>query len=243
MLQKLDEHLGPVHAPQVGQRRVVLPHEKHPAAEPGMLPDKLIQTLQQRLTYRLGRLQMGGGAQKPCHHGEGRIQILFAAVKLHVVKAAVILGGGGLDGVVLRHVGLDDHLAGMLGAARPARHLGEQLEGALGGPVIGHVQRAVGQDSPHQGDLGKIQALGDHLGAHQHLPLPGAEGGQQPHVGVFIAGGVHIHAQDAHAGITPFDLLLHPLSAHAAGADISAAAMGTGIRHGAATYTRILMSR
>ena len=64
-------------------------------------------------------------------------------------QAIVILGGGALDGVVIRVDGLDQHDSGSLAAAGASAGLGEQLEGALGGAEIGEAEADVGAYDAH----------------------------------------------------------------------------------------------
>ena len=47
-------------------------------------------------------------------------------------------------------VGLDEHLGRASPSPGPARDLGQQAEGALGGAVVGEVQAGVGIDYSHE---------------------------------------------------------------------------------------------
>ena len=47
----------------------------------------------------------------------------------------------------------------------------EQLEGALGGAEVGHVQTEIGRHHAHQPHPGKVVPLGDQLRPHQDLSL------------------------------------------------------------------------
>ena len=67
--------------------------------------------------------------------------------------------GGGADGVVLWLKGLHDDRAAQRAAPGAPGDLGQDLEGALSGTVIGQVEGRLRQDHTHQGDQGQIQAF------------------------------------------------------------------------------------
>ena len=50
----------------------------------------------------------------------------------------------------------------------PAGQLGDELEGALFGPEVGHPEACVGVDDGGQCDPGEVVSLRDHLGADEH---------------------------------------------------------------------------
>ena len=50
----------------------------------------------------------------------------------------------------------------------PRRSPLQQIVGALPCSKIGELQRKVGIDHAHKRDPGKVEALGNHLGAQQH---------------------------------------------------------------------------
>ena len=176
----------------------------------------------------LRRLGGGGFHQQPRQNGEGRIQPRAALVELLLEEGAVVLPGGGEDHLVLRLVGLDDHLPRCFAPACAASHLGQQLKGALPGAVVGQVQRHVRSHHAHQRHLGKVQPLGDHLRSHQDAGATGAELVQQLLVSVLAGGGVNVHAHDAHMGEKLAQLLLHLLGTRAEIADVLAAALRAG---------------
>ena len=72
---------------------------------------------------------------------------------------------------MIRRAGLHQHFAGLLAAAGPSRHLHQELEGALGGAEVGQVQGHVGVEHADERDVRKIEALGDHLRAEEHVGL------------------------------------------------------------------------
>ena len=78
---------------------------------------------------------------------------------------------------MIGHVGLHNHLSGVLVPPRPAGDLGEELEGSFAAPVVGEAQRGVRRDDTHQRHVREVVTLGDHLGADEDLGLPPSEGG------------------------------------------------------------------
>ena len=118
----------------------------------------------------------------------------------------------------------------MLGPAGPAGHLGEQLEGALGGPEIGDLQAQVGVEDAHQGEHGEVVALGQHLGAHQDVHLAQFRG-QQPRLqGAPAQGGVPVQAQDPGGREQAAQLVLDLLGALPHPAQVLGAAVDADLR-------------
>jgi hypothetical protein len=72
----------------------------------------------------------------------------------------------GPDGVVGRRVGLNDDPAGERSPSGTAGDLRQELEGALGGPVVGQVQRRVGGDDRDERHARQVEPLGGELRAH-----------------------------------------------------------------------------
>ena len=72
----------------------------------------------------------------------------------------------------------------------------QQIVGALPCSKIGQLERKVGIDHAHERDLGKIEALGDHLGTQQHRAIGGIELLEQLFVCILAARGVGVHAND-----------------------------------------------
>jgi hypothetical protein len=70
---------------------------------------------------------------------------------------------------VVRVVGLDEHAPGLLATAGPAGDLHQQLRHAFRGTEVGAEQSAVRVQNPHQGDIGKMMALGEHLRTHEDV--------------------------------------------------------------------------
>ena len=113
-------------------------------------------------------------------HHTGRWGILHQLPVGHLlpVKALIILGCRASDCVMLRAVGLNHHFSRRLIPARPARRLGEQLEGALAGRIIFRIQGKVGRQHTHQRDFWEIMALDNHLCADQDIRFLVSEGRQ-----------------------------------------------------------------
>ena len=107
-------------------------------------------------------------------------------------------------------------------------YLGQHLEGPLGSPVIRQVQPHVCQHHAHQGDQGQVQALGEHLGADQHIGAVGAEVAQNDLVCAFLAGGLIIPAQGARLRQESLNFGFNLFGAGAVLADALAAALRAG---------------
>ena len=120
------------------------------------------------------------------------------------------------QGVVLRMARLDQHPAALGPPARAAGHLGEELEGSLGGAEIGQVEAGVGVHHADQRDVGEVEPLRDHLGADQEIHLAPLHRAEDPLVGPLGAGGVEVHARHPGAGIALRQQLLELLGPDAA---------------------------
>ena len=95
--------------------------------------------------------------------------------------------------------GLDDHAARLFAPPGPAGRLQQQLEGALGRPVIRQVQAEIRVGHDGQGHVRKMMALGEHLRAHQHGGLLARERAQDFLHAAGPAGAVAVQAQNARA--------------------------------------------
>ena len=95
---------------------------------------------------------------------QGRAQGQFPAEKTLII---VIPGRG--NAVMIRLVGLDYDPAWFFSPTGPAADLAEQLKGSFPGPEIRHAQAAVSPDNSHQSHVGKMMALGNHLGADEDI--------------------------------------------------------------------------
>ena len=96
--------------------------------------------------------------------------------------------------------GLDDDFAFEFTASGTSGDLGDELEGALAGAEIGDVEAEVGVEDSDEGDVGEMQALGDHLGADKDVDFLGFEFPEDVFEGVFAAHGIGIDAGEAGFG-------------------------------------------
>ena len=85
-------------------------------------------------------------------------------------------------------------------AAGAPGHLRQQLERAFAGAKVRHVQRQIGVNDADERDVGKMQALGDHLRADKNINLTGAKIAKHFAVIVFAFHDVRVHAFDASVG-------------------------------------------
>ena len=173
----------------------------------------------------VGVFGVGMGVSEPGEPGEGGIAILEAVSGLLAVEAVIVVGGDGADGVVLGVEGLDDDPPATRAPAGPTSHLGQHLEDSLSGAIVGEVDADVGAHYAHEGDLGKVEALGDHLGADQDVDLAGLELAKDLFVPTLVGGGVPVPAEGASPGESGAHLLLDALSACADVAEVGAAAL------------------
>ena len=133
---------------------------------------------------------------------------------------------------MFRHVGLDHHISRVRPPPGPPGGLGEQLKGSLPAGVIRGVEREVRCQHPHQGHLGKVMSLYDHLGPDEDVRLPRREGGEDLLVSPLARGGVHVHPQDSRPGKHGLCHLLRLLGPHPESGDVGGAAGRTPVRHG-----------
>ena len=144
--------------------------------------------------------------------------------------------GDGANDRILGQVGLDDDLAGAIAATCAARHLFQQVVGALPCAEVRQLEGEVGIDHAHERDLGKVEALGDHLGAQQHGAIGRIELLEQLFVRILAARGIGIHANNGDVlGKHLVQRVLDLLSAQThfcqvATATFGATARGRGIR-------------
>ena len=125
-------------------------------------------------------------------------------------------------------------------APGPAAGLHQQGEQALGRAEVAGEQGAVRVHRRHQGDVAEVVALGDHLGAYQHVHLAGMHLGQLGFQRALEAGAVGVDAHHLHgpavgppgAGQQLGQMLLQPLGAAPDGLDVHIAAGGAGAGHG-----------
>lgn len=95
---------------------------------------------------------------------------------------------------------MDEDFAFEFAASGAPGDLGEELEGALGGAEVGDVEADVGVEDTDEGDVGEVEAFGDHLGADEDVDFFRFEGEQGVAEGVFFAHDVGIDAGEAGFG-------------------------------------------
>ena len=106
---------------------------------------------------------------------------------------------------------LHDHLPLGLPSPCPTGDLRQQLEGSLTGAEVGSVQADVRIDDANKSHIGKIEPLGNHLGADENIDLAGAEFPEHLAIRSLPAHRVGIHSRDAGRRKKLPDRFLDPL--------------------------------
>ena len=146
--------------------------------------------------------------------------------------------------------GLQPHFAATAGlciAPGPASGLHQQAKQTFGCPEVARKQRTVRVDGRHQGNASEIMALGDHLGADQHIYCAVVHLGQLRRQCAFKPGGVGVNpgnphgfalwmqfrlcARSPHVREQLAQVLFKPFGTAAQRGDIGVAAGRTGARH------------
>ena len=138
--------------------------------------------------------------------------------------------------------GLHPHLAGRRlrrVAAGAAGGLHQQAEQALGRAEVAGEQGRVRVERGHQRDAAEVVALGDHLGAHQHVDVARVHARQLLLQRALEARAVGVHAGDAHrlaigllhVGQQVGQVFFQPFGAAAQRRDVDVAAGRAGARH------------
>src|SRR6185437_3044600 len=99
---------------------------------------------------------------------------------------------------------------------RPASHLTEELKATLRRAKVREVDADVGVDHADERHIWKIEALGDHLRAEQHVDLAAADPVENLGVRPLAARRVDVHARDARARKAVGEESLHLLGAESA---------------------------
>ena len=165
------------------------------------------------------------------HVAEGREVHLLAQLHFGFCKTIGIVPSGELDSRGLGIEGLDNNLAIQVTSPGAARHLGEQLEGALCGARVGDVQAQVCIQHAHQRHAGEVQPLGNHLGAQQNIGSVSAEIGQNIAQCVFARGDIGINALQPGLRETAAQHSLYLLGAVALQRDVCRVAIRAAGRH------------
>lgn len=133
--------------------------------------------------------------------GVGGIGTEVGAVFEFLFGVAIVVGmTGELDGRTVGGVGLDEDFTFDFAASGASGDLGEELEGAFGGAEVGEVEGEVGIENADEGDVGEVEAFGDHLGADEEVDFLGAEVAQGVAELVFAVHDVGVDAGDASGG-------------------------------------------
>src|SRR5882724_5482645 len=106
---------------------------------------------------------------------EGRVFQLLPELQFLFVETCEIVTAGVLNRRMEGSKRLDHDFTLDIPAPGPARHLSQQLKGALAGAEIRHMQRQVGINNSDERDVWKMQTLGDHLGSDQDIGLAGSK--------------------------------------------------------------------
>ena len=160
----------------------------------------LFQSLVEILQGELGEALVGGLGEEEGGVAEGGVLELGAEFEFLIGEAIVVVVPGELDGGGVRGESLDEDFAFHFAPAGAASDLGEELEGALTGAEVGNVEGEVGVEDAGEGDVGEIEAFGDHLGAEEDVDLAGFEGAECFADGTFLSGGVGVESGEAGFG-------------------------------------------
>ena len=123
---------------------------------------------------------------------------------------------GRADRVVPGRPRLHDDAAPERAPPRPARHLRQQLESALGGAEVRQVQRGIRVHYADHRHVGEVQSLRDHLCPEQDVHVPPAHAFQNAVMRPLAAGRVQIHARQARRREPQLEKVLELLGADAA---------------------------
>jgi hypothetical protein len=146
-------------------------------------------------------------------------------------EADIVVGTQGSIQRVLRMLGLDQHFARQCGAPAATADLHQLREQAFRRAEIGGEQRGVGTDRADQGQVRKIVALGQHLGADQDVGLAGMDGRQQRLPFLRRTGGIAVDAQHTCLREALAQHGFEALGATAEGQQIDIAAVRAGARN------------
>jgi hypothetical protein len=143
--------------------------------------------------------------------GVGRVAVFSTPTKFVFEEVVWVLGGSSEDGGVIWLERLDNDAAIAFGSTGSASDLDEELEGTLASPEITFAKRVIGEDYADEGDVRKVEAFGDHLGADEDIGFVVDELMEFGLMVIDGAGGIAVPADDAGGGeVAPhfsFDLL------------------------------------
>lgn len=152
------------------------------------------------LEGELGASLVGGAGGEDAAVGEGREGELLAHFHFLFCVAFEIVFTGELDAGAVGGECLDDDFAFEFASAGAAGYLGDELEGALCSAEIRDVQADICVEDADEGDVGKVQAFGDHLSADEDVDFLDFKVPKGFPEGVFAAHGIGIDAGEASVG-------------------------------------------
>ena len=163
---------------------------------------------------------------------EGRIVENATFGDLTFEHGEVIVVHGVANGLMIRLVSLDNDGATGGVTTGATGDLGDLLEGTFVGAEIGIGYEVVGRKDADDGDIVKIEALGDHLSADEDVGATVFEVVEDFEVAVFAGGGVEIHTGDACVGEEDGEVVLDAFGAETAHFDLRRVAGGANGRDG-----------
>src|ERR1700704_3065916 len=98
-----------------------------------------------------------------------------------------------LDRGTKRRRRLHKNFAGDLSSSGPASDLRKQLESTFTGSKVGQMQTDICVNDAHQGNIRKIEALGDHLRTDQNVDLSTPKSAKGLSIGIFSYHSIRIH--------------------------------------------------
>lgn len=131
---------------------------------------------------------------------KGREVVFLAELELLFDEAEEVVVARELDGGAVGDEGLDEDFAFHLAPACASGDLGEEGEGAFASTEVGGVEGEVGIEDADEGDVGEVEAFGNHLGAEEDVDFAGLEVGEGALEDVFLADGVAVEAGEAGFG-------------------------------------------
>ncbi len=167
------------------------------------------------------RVRADGGLKTEGRHGEHLpfVQFVFG-------KHGIILRfDGGEDGM-FGQLGLYQHLAGFVGAPRPAGHLHQLGEQPFRGAKVRAVQAAVSVQHDNEVEPREIMPFGEHLRADQNVDFVVGDAAVQIRPVVFVRGAIPVNADDGGLGQEGAQGFFDALRAVADGGQVLIAAVG-----------------
>jgi hypothetical protein len=187
--------------------------------------DKETGTFQHRVEFRALEREGGKAGDR------GKAEPL-AAAHFVVGEGGNVVVEGALDGGVLRHVGLNEHLPGPFAASGAAGHLGQEGEGSLGRAEVGDEQADIGQHGPHERNALEMQAFCDDLGAEDNIDFPVGDASPGVVIGAATRHRIKVHAEQAGVGESGGEFLFDSLGPLADDGEAGVGALGAPGGHG-----------